>query len=132
MCQYTDRKPFNWHIVELVYWHIIKKQPAYKPGPVPLWKEAPAIYLVLPSPVSFSGLPPGIGRAILHAPVYMTLQPIRRTAAYIAIRPGELLPHLFTLTGQAGGRFLLRYSTLTDSFPLRSMVLFVARTFLPS
>ena len=100
MCQYTDRKPFNWHIVELVYWHIIKKQPAYKPGPVPLWKEAPAIYLVLPSPVSFSGLPPGIGRAILHAPVYMTLQPIRRTASYIAIRPGELLPHLFTLTGR--------------------------------
>ena len=34
MCQYTDRKPFNWHIVELVYWHIIKKQPAYKPGSV--------------------------------------------------------------------------------------------------
>ena len=124
MCQYTDRKPFNWHIVELVYWHIIKKQPAYKPGSV--------LPFVLPSPVSFSGLPPGIGRAILHAPVYMTLQPIRRTASYIAIRPGELLPHLFTLTGQAGGRFLLRYSTLTDSFPLRSMVLFVARTFLPS
>ena len=34
MCQYTDRKPFNWHIVELVYWHIIKKQPAYKQGSV--------------------------------------------------------------------------------------------------
>ena len=100
MCQYTDRKPFNWHIVELVYWHIIKKQPAYKPGPVPLWKEVPAIYLVLPSPVSFSGLPPGIGRAILHAPVYMTLQPIRRTASRIATGPGELLPHLFTLTGR--------------------------------
>ena len=60
----------------------------------------------------------------------MTLQPIRRTASRIATGPGELLPHLFTLTGQAGGRFLLRYSTLTDSFPLRSMVLFVARTFL--
>ena len=30
----------------------------------------------------------------------MTLQPIRRTASYIAIRPGELLPHLFTLTGR--------------------------------
>ena len=101
MCQYTDRKPFNWHIVELVYWHIIKKQSAYKPGPVPLWKEAPAIYLVLPSPVSFSGLPPGIGRAILHAPVYMTLQPIRRTAFYITVKPGELLPHLFTLTAFA-------------------------------
>ena len=133
MCQYTDRKPFNWHIVELVYWHIIKKQPAYKPGSVlPFAAGVSVIYLVLLSPVSFSGLPPGIGRAILHAPVYMTLQPIRRTASYIAIRPGELLPHLFTLTGQAGGRFLLRYSTLTDSFPLRSMVLFVARTFLPS
>ena len=107
-------------------------QPAYKPGPVlPLVTEVSAIYLVLLSPVSFSGLPPGIGRAILHTPVYMTLQPIRRTASYIAIEPGELLPHLVTLTGpEAGGHFLLRYSTLADGFPLRSMVLCVARTFL--
>lgn len=33
-------KPLNWHIVELVYWHIIKKQSAYKPGSVlPLVRE---------------------------------------------------------------------------------------------
>ena len=31
-------------------------------------------------------------------PVYLTLQPIRRAAGYIAIAPGGLLPHLFTLT----------------------------------
>ena len=30
--------------------------------------------------------------------VYMVLQPIRCTASHIAMRPGELLPHLFTLT----------------------------------
>ena len=51
MCQYTDRKPFNWHIVELVYWHIIKKQPAYKPGSVLI-----VIYLRVPSPVRSSHL----------------------------------------------------------------------------
>jgi len=30
-----------------------------------------------------SGLPPGIGRAALHAPVYITFQPISRTALCI-------------------------------------------------
>ena len=48
--------------------HINKKQPAYKPGPVLpdlAEKEVSAIYLVLPSPISFSGLPLGIGRAAL-------------------------------------------------------------------
>lgn len=34
-------------------------------------------------------------------PVYITLQPVRRTAPYVAIRPGELLPRLFTLTACA-------------------------------
>ena len=34
------------------------------------------------------------------------------------------------LPDESGGYSLLRYSTLTDSFPLRSMVLCVARTFL--
>lgn len=34
------------------------------------------------------------------------------------------------LPDEAGGYSLLRYSTLTDSFSLRSMVLYVARTFL--
>ena len=67
-------------------------------------------------------------------PVYLALQPIRRAASRIAAGPGELLPRLFTLTrgGQcpSGGRFLSRYSAVTDSFPLESMVLCVARTFL--
>ena len=39
-----------------------------------------------------------LGRATLVASVYMTLQPIGCTAAYIAIHSGELLPHLFTIT----------------------------------
>ena len=70
------------------------------------------------------------------SPVYMVFQPIRCTAPDVATRTGELLPHLFTLTRalatdpQDGGYFLLHYYTLTDIFPLGSMVLCVARTFL--
>jgi hypothetical protein len=62
----------------------------------------------------------------------MALQPIMRTAHCITATPGELLPHLFTLTPTQGrgGCFLLRLSALTDSFPLGSMALCVARTFL--
>ncbi len=61
----------------------------------------------------------------------MILQPIRRTAAAVANCTGELLPHLFTLIRQlTDGYFLLHYSTLADCFPLGSMVLCVARTFL--
>ena len=48
-------------------------------------------------------------------------------------RSGKLLPHLFTLTPpKRGGYFLLRYSALTNSFPLGRMALCVARTFLSS
>jgi len=50
------------------------------------------------SPLNSCGPPPGIERAILHAPVYMTLQPLRSTIAYITIRTGKLLPYLLTLT----------------------------------
>jgi len=61
----------------------------------------------------------------------MTLQPIRRTDLLHSGRSGKLLPHLFTLTtSRHGGCFLLRYSTLADSFPLGRMALCVARTFL--
>jgi len=63
-------------------------------------KQMSVIYLRLLSPTSSSSLPPGIGRAVLHAPVYMTLQPERSTASCIAAKPGELLPHLLTLTNQ--------------------------------
>ena len=56
------------------------------------------IYLGHKSPYASSNLPPGIGRAILHTPVYMILQPIRCTATIVANSTGELLPRLFTLT----------------------------------
>ena len=65
-------------------------------------------------------------------PVYMVFQPIRRTASAVASRTGELLPHLFTHSPALSrdGHFLLRYYTLADIFPLRSMVLCAVRTFL--
>ena len=85
------------------------------------------------SPFASSNLPPDIGRATLHASVYMILQPIRRTALNVTTQTGELLPHLFTLTPiNRSGYFLLRYSALANSFPLGNMVLCVARTFLHS
>ena len=66
----------------------------------------------------------------------MVFQPIRRTAPAVANKTGELLPHLFTLIplseAEGDGYFLLRYYTLADIFPLGSMVLCVARTFLPA
>src|SRR5690606_18787578 len=61
----------------------------------------------------------------------MTFQPIRCTARDVTTTAGELLPRLFTLPpASRGGHFLLHYYTLTDIFPLGSMVLCVARTFL--
>ena len=65
-------------------------------------------------------------------PIYLTLQLIRCAACGVAIAPGGLLPRLFTLTSTkgGGGYFLSHYSTITDSFPLRNMILCVARTFL--
>lgn len=112
--------------------NIVKRiQQAYKPGSVSRKNGMFVIYLEQMSPFVSSNLPPDIGRAILHASVYMILQPIRHTASYVAIAPGELLPHLFTLIPtNRDGYFLLYYSTLANSFPLRSMELCVARTFL--
>jgi len=39
-------------------------------------------------------------------PVYLTLQPIIRAARHLAVAPGGLLPHLFTLAlpAEGGGR----------------------------
>ena len=72
-----------------------------------------------------------LGRATLVALVYMILQPIRCTAVYITI--GSVSSYL-TFSPlpcmRQGGHSLLHYSTLADSFPLGSMVLCVARTFL--
>jgi hypothetical protein len=70
----------------------------------------------------------------------MVFQPIMCTAPGVTIGTGKLLPHLFTLAfdyaqadlrRSSGGYFLLHYNTLTDIFPLGSMALCVARTFLP-
>ena len=62
-------------------------QPTCKPGSVLSRKKASAIYLGLSLPAGSSGLPSGIGRATLLAPVYTTLQPIRRTAFRIPAEP---------------------------------------------
>lgn len=75
-----------------------KKQQACKPGSVLCRNKVFVIYLVHKSPCVSSNLPPGIGRAILHTPVYMILQPIRCTATIVTNSTGGLLPHLFTLT----------------------------------
>ena len=65
-------------------------------------------------------------------PVYLTLQPIRCAASHVTMSPGGLLPHLFTIADIVGCYFLSHYSAVSDSLPLASMVLCVARTFLPS
>ena len=62
----------------------------------------------------------------------MTLQLLRRTARHVTMR---LVGSYSTfsplpLPERNGGYFLLRYSTLTDSFLLGSRMLCVARTFL--
>ena len=46
-----------------------------------------------------------------------------------AIR-GPLTPHFHPYPSLTGGYFLSHYSAVADSFPLRNMVLCVARTFL--
>ena len=62
----------------------------------------------------------------------MTLQLLRRTARRVATRLVGSYPTFSPLpvSGETGGCFLLRYSTLTDSFLLGSRMLCVARTFL--
>ena len=92
----------------------------------------PVIYLSGVSPRHFSGLPSDMERATLITPVYMTLQLLRRTARHVTMR---LVGSYSTfsplpLPERNGGYFLLRYSTLTDSFLLGSGTLCVARTFL--
>ena len=109
-----------------------KKQSAYKPSSVPYINKVSVIYLSDVSPRHFSGLPSDMERATLITPVYMTLQLLRRTARHVTMR---LVGSYSTfsplpLPERNGGYFLLRYSTLTDSFLLGSGTLCVARTFL--
>jgi len=74
-------------------------------------------------------------------PVYMIFQPMRCTASRVATETGGLLPRLFTFTSRnsgeggpsqvlTGSNSLLHFYTLADIYPLGSMALFVARTFL--
>ena len=63
-----------------------------------LSKEVSVIYLVFMSPQRSSRFTPRHRTSSPNAPVYITLQPIRRTARCVATPPGGLLPHLFTLT----------------------------------
>ena len=92
----------------------------------------PVIYLSGVSPRHFSGLPSDMERATLITPVYMTLQLLRRTARHVTMRLVGSYPTFspLPLPERSGGYFLLRYSTLADSFLLGSRMLYVARTFL--
>lgn len=108
------------------------KQSAYKPSSVPHRDEVSVIYLSDVLPRHFSSLPSDMERAALITSVYMTLQLLRRTARHVAMR---LVGSYSTfsplpLPERRGGYFLLRYSTLADSFLLGSRMLCVARTFL--
>ena len=62
----------------------------------------------------------------------MTLQLLRRTARHVTMRLVGSYPTFspLPLPERRGGYFLLRYSTLADSFLLGSRMLCVARTFL--
>jgi len=82
--------------------------------------KAFVIYLEQMSPFASSNLPPDIGRATLHASVYVILQPIRRTALNVATQTGELLPHLFTLTPKKSKRlFSVTLLCSHKQFPVR-------------
>ncbi len=63
-------------------------------------------------------------------PVYMNLQLTGGAAHCVATMPGGLLPHLFTLTAIAAVLFCHFNPAVTHSFPLRNVMLYVARTFL--
>ena len=66
-----------------------------------------------------SNLPSGIGRAALITPVYLILQPIRRTARNVATTTGKLLPHLFTLIPQAERLFSVTLLCPREQLPVR-------------
>ena len=63
-------------------------------------------------------------------PVYMNLQLTGGAAHCVTTMPGGLLPRLFTLTACAAVIFCHLNPTVTRSFPLRNVMLCVARTFL--
>ena len=60
----------------------------------------------------------------------MNLQLTGGAAHCVTTVSGGLLPHLFTLTAYTAVIFCHLNPTVTRSFPLRNVMLFVARTFL--
>lgn len=65
-------------------------------------------------------------------PIYLTLQLTGSAAHHVTTVSGELLPHLFTLTHTEMRAVVFCHLNpkVTPSFPLRSVMLYVARTFL--
>ena len=68
-------------------------------------------------------------------PVYLTLQLTGSAARDVATTPGGLLPRLFTLTTSTASMpvavvFCHLNPTVAHGFPLRNVMLCVARTFL--
>lgn len=62
-------------------------------------------------------------------PIYLTLQLAGGAARHVAVAPGGLLPHLFTLALRRLFSVTLN-PEVAPSFPLRNAMLCVARTFL--
>ena len=64
-------------------------------------------------------------------PVYMNLQLTGGAARCVTTAPGGLLPRLFTLTATSAAVVFCHLNpTVTHGFPLRNVMLCVARTFL--
>jgi hypothetical protein len=87
-------------------------------------------------PFRFPGRSREPGRATLcfrrtgRPGIYMASQLMGWTALHVTMQTGELLPHLFTLTPEGAVIFSSTCHTLTDIFPLGSMMPCAARTFL--
>ena len=82
----------------------------YKPGSVPPFRAVSVIYLRLQSPATSSNLPLDIGRAALHASIYLVLHPVGCTAGECHHLRGRLLPCLFTLTDPCGLAVIFCYT----------------------
>lgn len=86
-----------------------------KPGYVP--RRASVIYLGPPSPTASSDLPPDIGRAVLHASVYLVLQPVVRHALHIAAQAVGSYPAVSPLP--EGGLFSVACARPHGRLPVR-------------
>ena len=106
---------------------LYKKQSTYKPGSVPFAGCLSFIYIVCHH--TTKAFYPPARASNPQTPVYMNLQPPRRTARTSLHGRWALTPpsHPYPVRG---GYFLLRYSAFASSFLLGSGVLCAARTFL--